>query len=66
MQHIAAFFFFVTLFNFLPYNRYLTFGRKLMNALLIYVHPNHTSLNYAFFEAVQEGIKRRDPESENL
>ncbi|PAE07285.1 NAD(P)H dehydrogenase [Terribacillus saccharophilus] len=28
-----------------------------MNALLIYAHPNHASLNYAFFEAVQEGIK---------
>ncbi len=28
-----------------------------MNALLIYAHPNHASLNYAFFEAVQEGIR---------
>lgn len=28
-----------------------------MNALLVYAHPNHTSLNYAFFRAVQEGIE---------
>lgn len=28
-----------------------------MNALLVYAHPNHASLNYAFLQAVKEGIK---------
>jgi NAD(P)H dehydrogenase (quinone) len=29
-----------------------------MRALLIYAHPNHRSLNYAFFEAVQKGLQQ--------
>ena len=28
-----------------------------MNALLVYAHPNHASLNYSFLQAVQAGIK---------
>ncbi|SNZ16295.1 NAD(P)H dehydrogenase (quinone) [Terribacillus aidingensis] len=29
-----------------------------MRALLIYAHPNHRSLNYAFFEAAQKGMQQ--------
>ncbi|MFP7494304.1 NAD(P)H-dependent oxidoreductase [Terribacillus saccharophilus] len=28
-----------------------------MKALLVYAHPNHASLNYAFFQSVQEGLR---------